>query len=54
MLLKMVILVKIENLIKVTQSNEYIVSIIIKSKMHIPSASLLLLLLFFKLSKALH
>ena len=44
MLLKMVILVKRENLIKATLSNEYIVSLIFKDKMHIPSA---LLLLFF-------
>ena len=45
MLLKMVILVKRENLIKGTQSYEYNVSIILKDKMNIPSA--LLLLLFF-------
>ena len=44
MLLKMVILVKRENLIKATLSNEYIVSLTFKDKMHIPSA---LLLLFF-------
>ena len=47
MLLKMVILVKRENLIKGTQSYEYIVSIIFKDKMHIPSALLLLLFCFF-------
>ena len=47
MLLKMVILLKSENLIKGNQSNEYIVSIIFKEKMHIPSALWLLFFVFF-------
>ena len=55
MLLKLVILVKRENLIKATQSNEYIVSLTFKDKMHIPIALLLFFLfLFFELSKARH
>ena len=41
MLLKLVILVKRENLIKGTQSYEYIVSIIFKEKMKVPTALLL-------------
>ena len=41
MLVKLVILVKREKLIKGTQSYEYIVSIIFKEKMHVPTALLL-------------
>ena len=41
MLLKMVILVKKENLIKATQSYEYIVSLIFKDKMQVPITLLL-------------
>ena len=49
MLLKMVILVKRENLIRATQLYEYIVSIIFKDKMQF-----LLLCCFFELPKSLH
>ena len=41
MLLEMIILVKIENVIKGTQSNEYIVSVIFKDKMCTPTNLLL-------------
>ena len=40
-LLKMVILVKRENLIKATQSYEYVVSLIFKEKMQVPFTLLL-------------
>ena len=41
MLLKLMILLKREHLVKGTQSNEYIVSIIFKDKMQFPTALLL-------------
>ena len=41
MFIKMVILLKRENLIKATQSYEFIVSIIFKDKMHVPITLLL-------------
>ena len=44
MLLKMMIQVKRENLIKGTQSYEHIVSIIFKDKMQLPTALLLFLI----------
>ena len=49
MLLKMVILLKRENLMKATQSNEYIVFLIFKDKLQF-----LLLCSFFELTKALY
>ena len=44
MLLKVLILVKIENIIEETQSYEYIIFIIFRDKMQVPTALLLFLI----------